>query len=175
MRYRYQLATYGTILETPEDIVKYGKDKYRHARALGFRSGLEVKIAKQLDDAGVSYQYEMFKLQYHIPARFSLYTPDFILANGIVCEAKGEFTSQDRKKHKLINAQYPDLDVRILFSNPNQTIGKKSKTTYAQWCDGVGIPWAGREIPQEWIDESPNPKAIKAAKEALGWTYLPPL
>ena len=64
---------------------------------------------------------------------------DFILPNGIIIEAKGQFVSSDRSKHKLIKEQHPDLDIRFVFSNSRTRIGKKSKTTYAMWCDRFGF------------------------------------
>lgn len=40
------------------------KDRFRVARSLGFRSMLEVNIAKQLEEAGVRYEYESVKIPY---------------------------------------------------------------------------------------------------------------
>jgi ribosomal protein S26 len=40
------------------------KDKFALARSLGFRSMLEYNVAKQLTDAGVSFEYEKFKIKY---------------------------------------------------------------------------------------------------------------
>ena len=42
---------------------------------------------------------------------------------------------------KLIKQQNPKLDLRIIFSNANTKIGKKSKTTYAKWCTMFGFPF----------------------------------
>lgn len=134
----------------------------------GFRSGLEGENALQLEEAGVEYAYEQFKLRYEKPATYHTYTPDFVLfANGIIVETKGRFVTEDRKKHLLIKAQYPDLDIRFVFSNPNARISKKSKTTYAMWCEKHGFLYSKGEIPQEWIDEPGSPAAIEAAKKFL--------
>ncbi len=48
------------------------------ARAIknGYRSGLEEKVAKQLEEAGVSYQYEKLKVPYEL-AETRKYTVDF--------------------------------------------------------------------------------------------------
>jgi hypothetical protein len=108
-------------------------------------------------------------MKYTIPERLAKYTPDFLLPNGIIIETKGRFVTEDRKKHKLIREQFPDLDIRIVFSNPNSKIGKKSKTTYAMWCDHLGIPYAKRVVPQHWIDDEPNEARLEAAAKALGW------
>ena len=42
------------------------------------------------------------------------YNPDFILPNGIICEAKGYFKSADQRKHKLIKNS-PEKDIRFVF------------------------------------------------------------
>ena len=122
-----------------------------------FRSGLEERVAQQLEDLDVDYEYETLKIKYVKPSQPSTYTPDFILPNGIIIESKGQFLTQDRKKHRLIREQHGDkFDIRFVFSNPNQRIGKKSKTTYAMWCTRYNFKWAKGEIPQEWIDEKAN-------------------
>ena len=53
--------------------------------------------------------YECYYLRYTIPESVHTYTPDFILPNGILIEAKGLFETADRKKHLLIKKQYPQL------------------------------------------------------------------
>ena len=53
-------------------------------RKLGYRSGFEVKIAKQLDDLNISYEYETLKVNYLKPAKPSYYKPAFILSNEII-------------------------------------------------------------------------------------------
>lgn len=90
-----------------------------------------------------------------------------MLPNGIIIETKGQFETADRKKHKLIREQFPDLDIRFVFSNPHAKIGKKSKTTYAMWCDRLGIPWASKRIPEEWLSEKPKAGRTAANKAAL--------
>ena len=119
-----------------------------------FRSGLEERVAKQLKDLKVKYEYETETITYTKPEEKGRYTPDFILDNGIYVETKGQFVTSDRKKHKLIKKQYGDkFDIRFVFSNPNARIGKKSKTTYADWCERYGFKYAAKDIPQSWIDE----------------------
>lgn len=135
----------------------------------GFRSGLEEKVAEQLTEMGVPYEYEGYPLRYIIPEREARYTVDFVLPNGILVETKGRFVSEDRKKHKLIKEQYPDLDLRIVFSNPNTKIGKRSKTTYGMWCERIGIPYAAKLIPEDWIEEPLLPKRARAATKVLDW------
>jgi hypothetical protein len=124
----------------------------RQRKQTGKRSGLEVQLASQLDKAGVKYEYEpqQGKIDY-IKHEEKKYVPDFVLANGVIVEAKGEFTSKDRKKHLLIQEQHPKLDIRFVFSNPNQRIGKGSNTTYAMWCERHGFQYAKAFIPDKWL------------------------
>lgn len=121
---------------------------------MSFRSGLEEKIALVLTNLGVPYEYEKLKLRYVVPEKAHTYTPDFVLPNGIIIETKGLFDTADRQKMKLVKAQHPALDIRLLFSNANARIAKKSPTTYSKWCDTNGFPWAHKEIPPSWLAEA---------------------
>jgi hypothetical protein len=127
------------------------------ARAIkhGYRSGLEETVANQLQKEEVKYEYEnkANTIKYTIPAKDHTYLPDFKLPNGIIVETKGRFVLADRKKHELINKQHPEIDVRFVFSNSNTKISKRSKTTYGMWCEKLGIPYADKTIPAEWLTE----------------------
>ena len=119
-----------------------------------YRSGLEEKIAEQLEELDIDFQYETLKIKYVKPSTPATYTPDFILPNGILIEGKGQFVTSDRKKHRLIREQFgKKYDIRFVFSNPNQRIGKKSRTTYAMWGERYGVKWAKGEIPREWLKD----------------------
>ena len=119
----------------------------------GFRSGLEEKVAEFLTSKGVKFTFETLKIPYVKPETQHIYTPDFILDNGIIIETKGRWLLDDRKKHLLIRKQHPNLDIRILFQNANAKISKGSKTSYANFCEKHGIPYAHREIPEAWLKE----------------------
>ena len=119
----------------------------------GFRSGLEEKVAEYLTSKGVGFSFETLKVSYVKPETKHIYTPDFILDNGIIIETKGRWLLDDRKKHILIRKQHPNLDIRILFQNANAKIRKGSKTSYADFCEKHGIPYAHREIPVAWLKE----------------------
>lgn len=123
------------------------------ATKYGFRSGLEERVAEQLDQSGVSYTYEKVKLKYIRPASEHIYTPDFVLASGIIVETKGRFLLADRMKHLLVKKHNPELDIRFVFSNSNARISKASKTTYAMWCRKNGYKFADKTIPEEWLNE----------------------
>lgn len=129
-----------------------------------FRSGLEDKLAAQLKAASASYFYEPLVIPY-TPAKPRRYTPDFVLPNGIVIEAKGHFLSEDRSKHKSIQAQYPGLELRFVFAKPQNTLGKKSKTTYAQWAEYNGFLWAEKFIPSAWLRESPHTESLAVLRK----------
>jgi len=116
-----------------------------------FRSGLEYEVAKQLEDAGVTYEYEQTKIKYQ--KKPSTYLFDFELPNGIIVETKGYFKPADRSKHLLIKQQHPELDIRFVFSNSQNPLNKKSSTTYADWCERHGFKYADKYIPKDWIDE----------------------
>jgi hypothetical protein len=132
------------------------------AIAAGYRSGLEEKVGAQLESAGIVVQYESFKITYLVPASKHKYTPDYELPNGIIIETKGRFMASDRKKHVLIKEQHPELDIRFVFSNPKAKLRKGSPTTYADWCDKNGFKWASKWVPEEWLAEKPNRKALRA-------------
>ena len=122
----------------------------RQAIKHGYRSGLEEKVSKELEEAGVKYEYETQKIKYRVEEDRT-YTPDFILPNGIIVETKGRFTTADRKKHLLIQKQHPELDIRFVFQNSRAKLYKGAKSTYAQWCDKQGFMYADKSIPEEWL------------------------
>ena len=116
---------------------------------MAFRSGLEEKVADLLVELGVKYEYETVKIPYVIE---HLYCPDFILPNGIHLECKGYWEAEDRRKIKAVKLLNPDLDLRMVFQSPFNKISKKSKTTYAKWCDRHNIPWTSFvNIPIDWL------------------------
>jgi len=147
-------------------------------KVVTWRSGLEDQTAEDLAARGVPYRYEEVKLSYLKPASKHTYTPDFILPNGIVVETKGRFEVDDRQKHELVRAQYPDLDIRLVFTRSASLLRKGAKSTYADWCAKRGIlfadaPTAAQRkrgitqiVPQEWIDEPPCPARLQALIDA---------
>ena len=123
------------------------------AKKYGFKSGLEENISNQISEKGIVVEYETEQVEYIIPASSHNYNPDFKLPNGIRVETKGRFVLADRKKHLLVKEQHPELDIRFVFSNSKNKINKKSKTTYADWCEKNGFKYADKVIPDEWFDE----------------------
>lgn len=116
---------------------------------MNFRSGLEEKVSSLFDELGVSFEYESTKIPYVIQ---HIYTPDFLLSNGTYLETKGYWDANDRRKIKNVKEQHPDIDLRMVFQNPFNTISKRSKTTYAKYCEKLSIPWTSfKNIPLDWL------------------------
>lgn len=133
---------------------------------LGFRSGLEDRVAQQIEEAGIKVVYETDKIRYTIPSREARYTPDFKLPKPggfFYVETKGIWSVQDRAKHILIKKQFPDIDIRFVFSNQNARLYKGSPTTYAMYCEKHGFRYAAKLIPDDWLDEAKQGESEGAA------------
>lgn len=114
-----------------------------------YRSRLEERLARWLEQNEHPFEYETLKLPYQIEA---VYTPDFILPNGVILEAKGWFKPEDRRKMLAVKKAHPHLDIRLVFQQPLNTLSKTSKTTYAAWAEKNNFPWAAaHSIPPEWF------------------------
>jgi hypothetical protein len=127
------------------------RKKKRSSPTSNYRSGFEQTLANQLRRSGVAFEYETIKLEYR---KVSTYTPDFILPNGIIIEAKGVWTVEDRTKHLLVREQHPHLDIRLVFMNASNKIRKGSDTTYARWCEKKNILYANKTIPKSWLSQT---------------------
>lgn len=134
----------------------------------GHRSKFEDRLADELDEKGVKYEYEQYSYLYEEPLRKNLakcsqcgskslvregwYTPDWFLANGVIVESKGRFTAADRRKMVAVKTAHPDLDIKMLFMRDNK-IHKNSKTTYTMWCEAMGFDYSVGEWKEEWLHE----------------------
>ena len=124
-------------------------DKLKNKKEPKFRSKLEEKVATLLKELGVSYEYESTQIPYVIQHN---YTPDFLLPNHVYLETKGYWDAADRRKILAVKKANPEIDLRMVFQSPYNTISKKSKTTYAKWCEKHDIPWTSyHEIPLDWL------------------------
>lgn len=122
-----------------------------------FRSGFEGKVALGLKDLGVTFSFEPYKISFVQPAKQRSYTPDFVLPNGVIIEVKGRFETADRQKHLMIRETHgtPEEggpDIRFLFQSPHQRISKRSKTTYAMWCDKHGFRYSNIKNLKDILD-----------------------
>jgi len=146
------------------------KRKKRSSPTSKYRSGFEQTLANQLQRSGVAFEYETVKLEYQ---KIATYTPDFILPNGIIIEAKGVWTVEDRTKHLLVRQQHPHLDIRLVFMNAFNKIRKGSNTTYARWCEKKNILYANKTIPKSWLSQThtnPVQSADQVMREPLTTT-----
>ena len=132
----------------------------------GKRSKFEVRVAKELDDAGVKYEYETLQLEYQEPLRKNLaqcgecgskfllrtgrYTPDFVLPNGIIIEAKGKFDAADRRKMLAVRAGHPTRRIVFYFMRDNR-IARRSNTYYSDWCMNNDYDFSIGQLKQEWL------------------------
>lgn len=133
------------------------------------RSGLERSIRSGLDRDGVPYEYEPEAFKFPLPepghfcrqckatdiCRHTKYTPDFRLYGSskkpVYIEGKGRFTGSNRRRMLAFKAEYPNVDLRLVFQRDN-TLSKTSKTKYSQWCKDNGFPYhVGPEVPKDWL------------------------
>jgi|9_EtaG_2_1085328.scaffolds.fasta_scaffold01050_9 hypothetical protein len=129
-------------------------------RSSNYRSKFEASVAKNLDDNKIKFSYETINIDYIIS---SSYCPDIIFDNGIICEIKGLFRKEERRKHLAIQAQHPTLDIRFVFQNSKTKLSKaKGSLTYAKWCERHGFLYADKIIPPEWYD---NPGKNTASRK----------
>lgn len=118
--------------------------------------------------------YEVFKVKYVIPQTTHTYTLDFLLANGILVETKGLFDATDRAKHLFIKTQYPELDLRFVFTRSASPLYKGSRTTLAGWAEKYGFKYADKLIPEGWVTEKgPKRKPEDVIKDGpLGYREI---
>jgi hypothetical protein len=94
-------------------------------------------------------------MYFEYPAELAFYMPDWVNEREqILVETKGQFTSKDRKKALLVKKWFPSWLHIFVFERPHNKLTKRSKTTYAMWCDENNIPWLG--IGDMWS----NPKCL---------------
>ena len=121
-----------------------------------YRSQFEANFARNLRERKITSLYEQDKIQYIPKPR--TYTPDFYIKEGdFYVETKGRFFATDRTKHLLIKEQHPDIDIRFVFLNAKNKLDKRSRTTYAQWCEKNGFLYAEKRMPEEWTKVKTKP------------------
>ena len=136
------------------------------------RSGLEDKFEAELQKRGVEYRYEPFNLDYIVPETKRKYKPDFVVEKEkIIFETKGRLTSDDRKKMLLVKEQHPEYRIIMVFGKPFNTLSKKSKTRYSDWCDKNGIEWEdieeiekGKQICQSSITQKTKASPLRTRR-----------
>ena len=118
-----------------------------------YRSNLERNIAKALEESKIVFEYEAQRLSYQPKVR--TYLPDFYIPDDdFYIEGKGYFhDSQDRTRHLLIREQL-GIDVKFVFGNSSNRIGKGSKMTYANWCDKHNFDYSDERPPKKWFSNN---------------------
>ncbi len=142
-----------------------------------FDSKLECNNYRFLEKQKVNFEYNSERCEFHYNkplqkgvcndcggdhvASLHKYTCDFVfktLNSGkyIHVETKGNgycFQPETRTKHILLKKQFPDVDMRFVFSDWNSKISKGAKTTNKQWAERYGFHCANKLIPKEWLNE----------------------
>lgn len=97
------------------------------------KSKLEDQFAKQWNLPHEAKRYP-YTIVHH-------YTPDWMVTRNYHIETKGLWLSSDRTKIRKVLEQHPELRLLMVFQNPHKTLGKGTKTTYAQYCTRHNIDW----------------------------------
>lgn len=111
------------------------------------KSGLEIRINKELKKAKVKFKYEDVALDYTLTKK---YWPDFIVNDSLYLEVKGYFDGQSRTKMRAVKLANPELDIRMVFDKDNKISG--SKMRYSDWCKKYGFPYCVGSIPKDWFE-----------------------
>ena len=93
--------------------------------------------------------FEPHRISYQVEKK---YKPDFILPNGIIIEAKGWFKTEDQRKHKLIKAQHPEIDIRFVFQRLKSKV-QGGRFTCQEWSEKYDFQFAESIVPNSWIHE----------------------
>jgi len=129
------------VTKQPQKTKKTSENKYR--------SKLEASVAGNLEEQKVKYEYEWAWIDYSVTRK---YKPDFLLPNQIHVEVKGYFRSADQRKHRAIQKQHPEIDLRFVFQNVNSRV-QGSQMTCAEWCNKYGFLYSEGTVPKQWIKE----------------------
>lgn len=151
-----------------------------HTPAKTKRSKYEDTLTANLDKNNKEYHYEEFSIEYTVKHK---YTPDFVLPNGIIVEAKrgegftrdskrgkffiGSLDSKAREKMLKVKRQYPELDIRFVFPKDFKFQSLKTTPRASQWCKKHGFKYhIGNTIPESWFKEEGqiSPKLKKKGK-----------
>lgn len=129
-------------------------------KAIKVRSNLEIKLATILTNLNVPWTYETKVISYIIPESVHTYTVDFSIGiKDLHIEGKGYLSDHtERNKYILIKQQYPNIDLRFVFENPNKLCGGM-KQTHAEWATKHGFKYCSikdYETIEKWVNESIN-------------------
>ncbi len=127
----------------------------------GFRSGFELNVAILLKHYKIPYEFETDTIPWVSEPKPHKYTPDFKIVSRtgktIYIETKGRFMKEDMEKHLCVRNQHPDLDIRLVFSNPHTWYRKAQTKSYAKWATSNGFIWCSKAQLKvrlkEWANE----------------------
>lgn len=112
------------------------------------RNKLEQGVWDLLEDNNIDFGYEDRRLDYTL---HHIYTPDFVLKNGVIIETKGYFRVEDKRKMRGVKEAHPHLDIRIVFSPAKTISAQKQLAKNIKWCNRWGFPYAEADnIPEDW-------------------------
>jgi len=125
-------------------------------------SGLEGPTANALSTSRVPYSFLTVRLKIYAVWGKAAYVPKFTFGEGtsIVIETVDVFTTENRLIYLDVKLQYPEIDIRFIFPDPNRCF-RGQKTTYAKWCEQHGFKYSGQTVPEEWIKEIKNQQMQK--------------
>ena len=104
-----------------------------------YKSGLERQFAILAEKHGVKVEYEAKRFQF---VKVGHYTPDWKINETLYVETKGYFSPSNRGNLLSFREQHPDVEIFLVFSQPQNKLTSRSKTTYAQWAEKHGFRWA---------------------------------
>jgi len=134
----------------PRKSTKKPRTKTPRIKKQNYKSQFERTIANYLREHRIEADYEPRSFPYVKPSR---YTPDWEIAPNRYIEAKGYFAPADRAKLVAFKAQYPDVEILLLFANSKNKLHRKAKMTYGEWAEKNGFRHADFKvegIPKEW-------------------------
>lgn len=118
----------------------------KNAKKQGFRSNLELRVAKILKGAGLPFSFEPGTVPYILECT---YLKDFEVC-GWVVETKGYWDANDRRKQREVRRQNPHLKIVMCFSDPS--LKATPQKTYAEFCDWKGWEWCTPETLLEFLN-----------------------
>ncbi len=121
------------------------------------KSKLEDRFETLLRSLNVPFNYEVTKISYTVPESKHTYTVDWTVNGKALYETKGFLSDHtERNKYILIKQQYPDIDLRFVFENPNKLCGGM-KQTHAEWAIKQGFRYCSikdYETIEKWVNET---------------------
>lgn len=141
----------------------------RRIKKIGpFKSKFEATVSKNIQSiTGSVPPYEPQTYKFKVPitgskgiclacgssavSKYSHYSPDFEIGVRTFIEAKGKFTSSNRRRLVAFSEEHPDVKICILFQRDNWLTGKHA-SKYSQWAKKYGFTYAiGEHPPVEWF------------------------